>query len=212
MTRIKVCGIRRAEDASLAVELGAWAVGFIFHRASPRWIEPAEAAALASGPAADVLRVGVFVDWPVDDLNDVARQVRLDVVQLHGGEAPSYAARVAAPEVWKAFRVGAGFRLEDLDAWDPRHRVLLDTYRAGRPGGTGETFDWSVAREAQARRPVILAGGIGPHNILAAIEQVGPWAVDVSSGVEVSPGAKDPAALRRLFLAASTSGRDPEIQ
>jgi len=201
MTGVKICGIRRREDAELAVELGAWALGFIFHRASPRWIAPEDAAPIVRGIAGRALAVGVFVDWPLDDLNRIVAECGLSAAQLHGTESVEYCAGVRAGEVWKAFRVGGGFVPGVVEPFADCARVLLDTHRQDAAGGTGETFDWSLARRVAERRPIVLAGGIGPDNVARAIAEVGPESVDVSSGVEVAPGIKSEEKMRRLFAA-----------
>ncbi|MBN1444027.1 MAG: phosphoribosylanthranilate isomerase [Planctomycetes bacterium] len=199
MTLVKICGLQTVGDARLCADLGAWAVGFVFHRPSPRFIEPEEAGRVAERLGGGVLLAGVFVDWPLDRLNAVVAEVGLDAVQLHGDESPEYAAAVEAPEVWKAFRVREGFDPAAVDAYGCCRRILLDAYHPSRPGGTGATFDWEIARAVQKRRPVILAGGLSPANIADALRAVEPEAVDVSSGVELQPGVKDPRKLGELF-------------
>ena len=199
---VKVCGIRRLDDALVAVDSGAWALGFIFHRASPRYIDPEDAARIIERLPGEVLTVGVFVDYPIDELNDVVRQAGLGAAQLHGAESPEYARDVEASTIIKAFRVADAF---DVDLLEPYQdcRFLLDTYRPGQAGGTGETFEWEIARRVGETTPVILAGGLGPDNVREAIRVARPQGVDVSSGVEVAPGVKDPAAIRRLFAAVA---------
>ena len=212
MIPVKICGIRRLEDALVSLEEGAWALGFIFHKPSPRFIEPVAAADLLSKARerfGDGFRaVGVFVDWPIDELNKVVREVGLDVAQLHGAESLEYAESVEANETWKAFRVGPDFDAASLDGYPSRMRVLLDGWSPTEAGGTGEVFDWSIARGCQQSRPVLLAGGINAGNLASAITQVGPFGLDVSSGVESSPGIKDPELIRRLFSAARACSSD----
>ena len=212
MIPVKICGIRRLEDALLSLEEGAWALGFIFHRPSPRFIEPADAAALLSKirerSDAEFRAVGVFVDWALDELNEVVREVGLDAAQLHGSEGPGYAASVEAAEVWKAFRVGPDFEASRQADYPPKMRVLLDGWSPTEAGGTGEVFDWSIARTCQESRPVFLAGGIDAGNLAAAIAEVRPFGIDVSSGVESSPGIKDGEMLRRLFNEARACSID----
>ena len=199
---VKVCGIRRLDDALVAVDSGAWALGFIFHRASPRYIDPEDAARIIERLPGEVLTVGVFVDYPIDELNDVVRQAGLSAAQLHGAESPEYAREVEASTIIKAFRVGEEFDVARLEPYQDCN-FLLDTYRPGQAGGTGETFDWEIARRVGEKAPVILAGGLGPDNVREAIRVARPQAVDVSSGVELAPGVKDPAAIRRLFEAVA---------
>lgn len=212
MIPVKICGIRRIEDALLSLQEGAWALGFIFHRPSPRFIEPVEAAELLAGIRRQVdgefRAVGVFVDWELEELNAVVEQVGLDVAQLHGEETPDYAAGVGAEETWKAFRVGPGFEPGLLAGFPPEVRILLDGWSAVEAGGTGQSFDWSVARSCQELRPVILAGGIDADNLSAAISEVDPFAVDVSSGVESAPGVKDGERIRQLFKEARACSKE----
>ncbi len=198
--KVKICGITRYEDARLALDAGAWAIGFVFHRASPRAIDPERAAAILDRLPRSTLAVGVFVDWPLAELNETVRLARLRGAQLHGDESPEYAAKVEAEMVMKAFRVGEDFDPSRIDAYS-NQRILLDAYRAGVPGGTGRPFDWKVAREVSRRRPFILAGGLTPENAAGAIAEAQPEGIDVSSGVEASPGVKDPNKIRRLFEA-----------
>ena len=129
----------------------------------------------------------------------MVREVGLDAAQLHGAEDPGYAASVEAAEVWKAFRVGPDFEASSPDDYPSKMRVLLDGWSPTEAGGTGEVFDWSIARACQETRPVFLAGGIDAGNIAAAIAEVRPFGIDVSSGVESSPGNKDGELIRRLF-------------
>lgn len=201
--RVKICGIRRVDDGVLALESGAWALGFIFHERSPRHLEVEEASdllcAIRERVDSEFLAVGVFVDRKVEFVQDMVNRVGLDVAQLHGRETPEEVAAIQAREVWKAFRVGPTFDVADLDRYGAAQRILLDTYRKGAPGGTGETFDWDLAKRAQVRRPIILAGGIGAANVRDAIDAVRPQAVDVSSLVESEPGRKDPERIRELF-------------
>ena len=202
--RVKVCGIQRFEDAEAAVKAGAWALGFIFHRSSMRYIEPEAVQEITRCLPGEILTVGVFVDAPIDVLNDFVRRAGLRAAQLHGSEDAAYAARVEAEQVIKAFRVGDDFDPSQLEAF-AGHPVLLDAYHPSAAGGTGTSFDWGVARKAGEKARVILAGGIRPENVARAIRQARPWAIDVSSGVEVSPGVKDPGRILRLFEAIRTA-------
>jgi phosphoribosylanthranilate isomerase len=199
MTRVKICGITRLEDAQLASTLGAWAVGFIFWPGSPRFIDPDEAAPIVSALSPLVVPVGVFVDQPVEVVNDVARRLRLGAVQLHGSESNEYMAHVE-PRIIKAASLES-CTSRWLDTLDPACLVLLDAADPVRRGGTGQTIDWESAARVAAARPTVLAGGITPANIASAVRRVRPAAVDVSSGVEHAPGIKDPDRLRALFQA-----------
>lgn len=195
---VKICGITRYDDARLALDLGAWAIGLIFYPPSPRAITPDRARALLAKLPRSTLAVGVFVDSPLEEVNEIAERIGLRGVQLHGGEPPEYAAAVKAEEVIVAFRVQPGFDPSQIREYRGR-RILLDAYREGVPGGTGATFDWSVARAVQEKTPIILAGGLTPDNAAEAIRTVRPEGIDLSSGLESRPGEKDPEKLRRLF-------------
>ena len=200
--KVKICGLTTYEDARQALDLGAWALGFILHRPSPRYIEPAAIARIVSRLPPAALAVGVFVDAPLEDVVATVRLARLRGVQLHGVEPPAYADRVPAELVIKAFRVGESFDLSQLEAY-PRQTILLDAYHPSAAGGTGLQVDWSLARAAGGVRPIVLAGGIRPDNVEDCLRLARPDAIDVSSGVELRPGVKDPELVRRLFEAVS---------
>lgn len=203
MVRVKICGITNLEDALLAADLGAQALGFIFYSKSPRSIKPEAARDIISSLPPLVLSIGVFVDEEAGVVREVAQTVGLDWVQLHGKESPDYC-RTLGRRVIKGFRVQDESSLAVLpDYRDAVQALLLDTYRPGTPGGTGETFDWELARRAQNYGPIILAGGLTAANISQAITVAQPAAVDVASGVEAGPGVKDPEKLRAFFAAVS---------
>ncbi len=206
--KVKICGITRHEDARLALELGAWALGFVFHPPSPRRVLPEAVAEIIERLPPGTISVGVFVDAPLAEVQRTVERTGLKAVQLHGGETPAYAAAVRAERVIKAFRVKGGFDVREIDAY-PGCLVLLDTYVEGSPGGTGRSCDLRIAREAQGRAPIILAGGLTPENVEEVIRAVGPEGIDVSSGVEARPGEKDPAKLRRLFEAVARASSKP---
>ena len=201
--KVKVCGITRYDDARTALDAGAWALGFIFHPPSPRFIDQDRAREIVSRLPAETRTVGVFVDRPSADVQATVDHVGLSGVQLHGNETPETLAVLKADPRVKAFRVreGAGevARLEALFSGFPDALILLDTYRKDAHGGTGETFDWQVARGLAAGRPIVLAGGLTLENVEEAVEVVQPFALDVSSGLETSPGVKDPERIRELF-------------
>ncbi|HSC29558.1 MAG TPA: phosphoribosylanthranilate isomerase [Vicinamibacterales bacterium] len=197
--RVKICGIRRLEDAMLAAELGASAVGFVFWPASPRFIDPYRARPIVSALPPFVAPVGVFVDQPEEYVMSVAGLLALSAVQLHGTESVDAYLRRGL-RVIKALAVTDGFDPRTaLDAVPRQATLLLDAHDPVRRGGTGQTIDWSLAAAAARIRPVILSGGLTAGNIGAAVEAVQPYAVDVSSGVESSPGVKDSDRLRALF-------------
>ena len=196
--RVKVCGITRREDALLAADLGASAVGFVFWPHSPRYVEPEAAAEIARALPADVAPVGVFVDPSVDDVRRIAARVGLAAVQLHGDE-PATLCDGLPYRVLKAVPV-AGAATRAAAARVPRRvTVLLDARDPVRRGGTGRTVDWGVAAEVAAGRRIFLAGGLGPGNVGEALRTVRPYGVDVSSGVETRPGRKDAGRLRVFF-------------
>jgi phosphoribosylanthranilate isomerase len=189
-TRIKICGITRVEDAVAAVRLGVDALGFIFVKTSPRYITPIKAAEIIRKLPPFVSKVGVFVNEDRNLALDSSRTAGVDVVQLHGDEPPEYCAGFPMPII-KVFSVGTDFDPSVIG----RYAVagyLLDTWDPKRRGGSGNTFDWSIAAKACGMHgAVILSGGLGPLNIREAIEAAHPYAVDLNSGVEVSPGVKD---------------------
>jgi phosphoribosylanthranilate isomerase len=201
--RVKVCGITRREDALLAVELGADALGFVFWPRSPRAIGAAAVRAITDGLPPFVSRVGVFVNESPSAVLTTAVEAGLTVIQLHGDEDAS--AYVDSPlPVIKALPVGEGFSLSAVQDLPPRVTPLLDAHDPARRGGTGRVIEWTVAAAAAKVRPVILSGGLNPENVSDAVAAVGPYAVDVSSGVETSPGVKDENKLRAFFAALRT--------
>jgi phosphoribosylanthranilate isomerase len=209
--KIKFCGITAIEDAHLAADAGAWAIGLIFWSGSPRRCDPAAATEIAAALKRRVEIAGVFVNPTLDELTRAAESVGLTLLQLHGEEGPSFcaeAARRTGCKVIKAARVRSG---ADIQALVPFHTDyhLLDSHVVGRRGGSGQTFDWELARAHRGSAPVILSGGLKPDNVGEAIAAVQPFAVDVASGVEFDggpPGRKDPAKLR-AFAEAVRSAR-----
>ncbi len=205
---VKICGITSPEDAVLAVDAGADAIGFVFWPRSPRTLTPEQAAAIAREVPDAVLRVGVFVDASAGEMTAVADAVGLDLLQLHGKEPPSALAGLPRP-VLKAVRVGRGFSHDDaLRYVATAAGVLVDTRLPGEtlPGGTGVTFEWWRVKGLAERVPfLMLAGGLRPSNVAEAIREVRPHAVDVSSGVEALPGRKDPGKVRAFVEAARSA-------
>jgi phosphoribosylanthranilate isomerase len=209
---VKICGITRREDAEAAVSAGADALGFVFWPASPRFIDPFRARELASALPPFVTPVGVFVDQPADYVNGVARLAHLGVVQLHGSEDANYVRTMIRP-VMKAVALHDIHDMDDgptavdsIEAWPTRVLVLLDVHDPVRRGGTGRTIDWTKAAVVARRRRVVLAGGLTAENVGEAIARVRPFGIDVSSGVEASPGIKDHGRLKALFEAVHGSG------
>lgn len=183
---VKICGITNQEDAFAAAEVGAGALGFIFHRGSPRYVDPEHLSTWIGGMPGSIWKVGVFVDELPEKIEAICGALSLDVAQLHGSEDVSGHPRNV--RIWKAFRVVNG---EPFDHEYPAEAILLDG-----PGG-GRTFDWSVC--SAMRKPFILAGGLDDKNIAEAIERTNPWGVDVASGVEAAPGRKDHARMERFI-------------
>lgn len=210
--RVKICGIRRLEDALLATELGASAIGFVFWPSSPRFVDPYRARSIVAALPPLVTTVGVFVDQPQEHVSGVARLLGLGAVQLHGQESPqSY--QDEAQRTIKAVPVVADRDcLPDVKAVPARATVLLDAHDPVKRGGTGRTIDWRQAAAAARVRRIILSGGLNADNVRAAIDAVRPYAVDVSSGVESSPGVKDPGKLRALFAVLGTALGQPEAE
>lgn len=205
--RIKFCGITNLDDARLAVEAGAWALGTILWPGSARRCDPDTAALIAGELRRRVEIAGVFVNQPLDEVAGLADAIGLTLVQLHGDEGPVFCAEVArrtGAKVIKAARIRSG---EDVQAMEAFHTDfhLLDTHRAERWGGTGETFDWELARRRRTSVPLILSGGLTPDNVAAAIAATQPFAVDVASGTEASPGVKDPDRLRAFAAAVEAA-------
>ena len=211
MTRVKVCGITRHEDAELAVELGAWALGFILWPHSPRAADPGVAAGIGAALRRRTELVGVFVNATLDEVAQAAEALHLSHVQLHGDEGPVYcaeAARRTGAKVIKAVRVAGPADFQDLERFHTDFH-MLDTAARGLRGGTGETWDWALAARRRRKIPVILSGGLNAENVAAGIEAIDPWAVDVSSGVEAAPGIKDPDKLAAFMAAAGQQGLTP---
>jgi phosphoribosylanthranilate isomerase len=209
MVRIKICGITNLTDAQLAAELGAHALGFIFYPKSPRSIAPEAVREIIRQLPPFVATVGVFVDENAPRVREIASLAGLDWVQLHGQETPDYC-RSLGHRVIKGFRIKGPESLAQLtDYREAAQALLLDTYKPGTPGGTGETFDWDLARQAKKYGAIILAGGLTPANVAQAIRVAQPMAVDVASGVEAAPGKKDPEKLRAFFEAINKSPLPP---
>lgn len=198
--RSKICGVTRIEDALAAAEAGADAIGFVFYAKSPRAVDVRQARAIIAELPPFVTTVGLFVNASRCELNEILEVVPLDLLQFHGDETPQDCEGYHRPWI-KALRVRPG---DDLEAACQRYAgargILLDTYVAGVPGGTGEAFDWSLVPE-RLSKPIILAGGLSADNVGQAIAQVRPYAVDVSGGVEQAKGIKDAAKIEAFMRA-----------
>ena len=198
MTRIKFCGITGLEDAHRAVDAGAWALGMIFWPGSPRLCEPDAAAGIARQLRRRLDLAGVFVNQPLDDIAALVDTVGLSVVQLHGDEGPAFCAEVArrtGAKVMKAMRVRSREDLQAMRAFRAVDFHMVDAHVEGHAGGTGQTVDWSLLEARASDVPMVLSGGLTPENVGEAIARVRPYAVDVASGTEASPGVKDPEKL-----------------
>ncbi len=200
--RVKICGVTRVEDAMLATELGASAIGFVFWPGSPRAIDPRRAREIADCLPAFVTSVGVFVDEPVERVREIAEIAGLRAIQLHGTEAVEPYTTLPWPLI-KAIRMRGAVRPPELLALPVRVTALLDSHDPVRIGGTGRVIDWQVAASIAVERPIILSGGLRAENVTAAVATVRPHAVDVASGVEKAPGVKDATRLRAFFAAVA---------
>jgi phosphoribosylanthranilate isomerase len=202
-TRVKICGITNLADAQVAAEAGADALGFVFYEKSPRFVSMKTAAEISRALPPFIMRVGVFVNPPKELVLKAVAECGLTLLQFHGDEPPEFCAQFGLMSM-KAFRIRDAGSLKDLpkyktDAW------LLDAYSSDTLGGTGGVFNWDLAVEAQKTgRPIFLAGGLTPGNVAEAIRKVQPFGVDVSSGVESSPGKKDHAKVRAFVKASKT--------
>lgn len=197
--RVKVCGTTRLKDALLAVECGADAIGFIFYKKSPRYVSAKTAKEICSKLPPFVHRVGVFVNETADKINRIVDRCGLDAVQLHGDESPAFCKKIKH-RVIKVVRVKDAASLKEMSRYVV-DGFLLDTWKEDQWGGTGKVFDWELAARAKKYGPVIIAGGLNPRNVKAAIKKVQPYGVDVSSGVEQSPGKKDPRKVKAFIKA-----------
>jgi phosphoribosylanthranilate isomerase len=202
--KVKICGITRVEDALAAVRLGADALGFNFWPRSKRFLPPDRARAIVRRLPAFVTAVGVFVDPARDEVLRAIDQAGIGVAQLHGDEPPDLCASLPVP-VLKAIRLAGPQSLAQLAAYEVQ-AFLLDAPSAAY-GGSGTTCDWSLAAAVAGELPIVLAGGLGPDNVAEAVRTVRPWAVDVASGVESTPGVKDEDRMRRFIERAKEAAR-----
>lgn len=201
-TRVKICGITRLEDALTAIEAGADALGFVFYPPSPRYIAPEKAAEIIAQLPPFVTTVALFVNEPEAEVRRIMALTQVDLLQFHGDENADYCQQFGRAWI-KALRVRDADSLQqDLNQFHAARAILLDSYRPGVPGGTGETFNWELI-PAQSAQAIILAGGLTPENISTAVQQVKPYAVDVSGGVEASKGIKDPVKIHAFIRGAN---------
>ncbi|MEW6170221.1 MAG: phosphoribosylanthranilate isomerase [Candidatus Omnitrophota bacterium] len=199
MLKIKICGITNLKDALTAIKESADTLGFIFYKKSPRYINPQKAKKIIEKLPSRINKVGVFVNEKERLVKKIVRNCKLNILQFHGNESPSYCQRFRDYKVIKAFRIKNRNSLKDI----PKYKVdyyLLDTYQKNKIGGTGETFDWELIKLVKKiKKPIILSGGLNPNNITKAIKKTKPNAIDLSSGVEKYPGKKDSGLLKKLF-------------
>ncbi|MBF0177365.1 MAG: phosphoribosylanthranilate isomerase [Magnetococcales bacterium] len=212
MVRIKVCGMTRLEDALAAIHLGADAIGLVFYPKSPRYIAPERAARLVAALPPLVSVVGLFVNHPREEILHIVQQCHLSEVQLHGDESPadcllSNTMQPGTIRVIKAVRVATPADLQPVARY-PVAGILLDAKTPHAYGGTGMTFDWSILSGLHGHPPLILAGGLNPNNVARAIRIVKPYGVDVSSGVESSPGIKDHDRMQHFITCARQAGAE----
>ena len=199
MVKVKICGMTRLEDTLLAAKEGADAVGFIFYKKSPRHVSAKTVKTIVEALPPFIETIGVFVNESADRINRIADSCRLSAVQLHGNESPAFCKKIRR-KVIKAVRVKGQDSFHGLSSYKVS-AFLLDSYSDQQQGGTGETFDWRLVSEGKKYGPVILAGGLDSSNVAHAIQKVKPYGVDVCSGVEKSPGVKDPTKLKAFIKA-----------
>jgi phosphoribosylanthranilate isomerase len=198
MIEVKICGITNAADAGIAADCGVDALGFIFYPQSPRYIPPVKAKAVMDQVPGNLIRVGVFVNQPAEEIRTIAGFCDLHLIQLHGDESPAFCREFEPCRVIKGFAPWRERDLLLLKAYRVRG-LLIDARRPGVFGGTGERADWTLARKAGETWPLILAGGLGEGNVAEAIRSVSPRALDLNSGLESSPGKKDPRKIKRVM-------------
>ena len=198
MIKVKICGITNTDDALKAVYYGAWALGFIFYKKSPRYVSPSKVRKIVEALPPFVTPVGVFVDTKEGAVKDICRFTHISTVQFHGEEDPSYCKRFKDHKVIKAFRIKDKINFDLIQQYKV-DAYLFDTYQEGSQGGTGTSFDWEILRDRRFEKPIILSGGLNPNNVRNAINTVTLSAVDVSSGVEKSPGIKDPRLIQAFI-------------
>ena len=204
MVKVKICGITSATDALAAASAGADALGFNFYGPSPRCLKPEQALPIRLSLPPFMSTVGIFVDMDPPRVREIMQFCGLDYAQLHGHESPVVLSRLEGFRIIKAIRMRGEDDLRELERYSSADAFLLDTYVKGLPGGTGETFDWDLARAASNRAKVILAGGLTPENVADAVERGRPFAVDVAGGVEESPGKKSRELMMRFVREAKS--------
>lgn len=200
---VKICGIKSLEDAKTALKHGASAIGFIFFKHSKRFIDPDDAFNLIKDLGIQFKKVGVFVDENIDVVNSISDKLGLDFIQLHGNENEAYCKLVKKPVI-KVFRVGKQFNESILSSYEVA-AFLFDNYKKNELGGTGEAFDWALISDINTSVPIILSGGLNLSNVVNAIDDVNPSAIDLNSGVELLPGLKDEKKIIKIFNAIAST-------
>jgi len=203
MVEVKICGLTTVDDAVRCIEAGAHAIGLNFWAGSPRCVDVPTARAIVEAGGDRATMVGVFVDFTLDQIREILRETAIRWAQLHGDETPELVAQLL-PHAYKAVGVKDGSAIE-LARGYPGEHLLLDASVRGMPGGTGLTFDWDIAATVAKERKLTLAGGLTPDNVAEAVRAVKPFRVDVASGVESTPGRKDPELVRRFIHAAKSA-------
>ena len=200
MVKVKICGITDLRDALKAHELGADYVGFIFFKNSPRRVEAEHARVIIEDLPNELPKVGLFLDQDLEEVRNTAGKCHLDLIQLHGDEDPGYCGSLRKDfKIIKSFKVKDKTSVENVDKYEEVDYYLFDTYVKGVPGGTGISFNWGILSGWEFKKPVFLAGGLTPRNVEEAIKKVTPFAVDIASGVEKSPGKKDYRLLKEFI-------------
>jgi phosphoribosylanthranilate isomerase len=196
---IKICCMTREEDAVMAINLGADAIGMLFYDKSTRYISVEKAKAISKAVSQDGLKVGLFVDAEEGYIREILNQVPLDILQFHGTESQDYCSSFGLP-YWKTLRAkDHAYLQEEVEHYPEAKGILLDTWHPTKMGGTGDVFDWTMLEGLKMDQHLILAGGLNPGNIREAVTKVQPWAVDVCSGVEESPGIKSGALMKQFI-------------
>jgi len=203
MTKIKICGITNFEDAAKSLDCGADALGFIFYEKSKRYISPPEAQKIIKELPPFVTKVAVFVDCPFRQITKITNKLFINAIQLHGSETPEFCAKFSYPVI-KALRIKDSIDILQVDSFATQ-TILFDTYSETDYGGTGKSFNWKVLKKLNTDKKIILSGGLNPGNIEKAITTVRPYGVDVSSGVEKSPGIKDHKQIKEFIEAVKNA-------
>jgi len=198
VTQVKICGITNQEDALCAIQCGAAALGFIFYPPSPRYIKPDDVKKIISSLPEQIVSVGVFVNEAPQQINSIMEHCGLDILQLHGDESPEFCRKFQASRIIKAVELKNEDDLNRAFQYDVA-AILVDNRHAGLYGGTGKPSNWDMACRIKDKKRLILSGGLNEENIVEALQRVAPPALDINSGVEISPGKKDHAKLKTLF-------------